>query len=262
MATPTSLDALPHQMLDRILDRCLSGEPGPLAVLVTGSFATGRATPQSDLDLTVLLGGEPATGYQTWFESRPGRILHVSTDFQRLDDWLRRAQQPANWSLGFPAETAGRLIWATEEARAILPDPPNLRQPAGDTELEDFLEGAMKTRRAITTDDWLGARFHAHSMAMLTPRLLIPLNPERRVTDRRDALDAALSLPIAPEHYREDLIACLGLTALPDCAFANAAKRLPEVMLAFLRERAPEIDQQPWLARYLRDGTLERHLRL
>ncbi len=65
---------------------------------------------------------------------------------------------------------------------------------------------------------------------------MIALNPERWVRDRRDALDAALSLPVAP--------AC----------------RLPLELLAFLRKRKPDVDPQPDVARYVADGTFERHL--
>jgi hypothetical protein len=32
------------------------------------------------------------------------------------------------------------------------------------------------------------------------------------------------------------------------------------MMFSFLRERLPDVDDQPWLTRYLSDGTLERHL--
>ncbi|HLJ65992.1 MAG TPA: nucleotidyltransferase domain-containing protein [Chloroflexota bacterium] len=260
MAVPSALDTLPPQLLERILQRCLEGEVEPLAVLVTGSYAANRATPQSDLDLTTLLRGEPETGYRTWFEDRPGRMLHVSVDFQQLESWLRRAGEPADWSLGFPTVTVGRMLWARPEARAALPDPPDLCCPAGEPELEDFVEAAMKTRREIAAGDRHAARWYAHRMAVLAPGLLVPLNPERRVGDRREAMEAALSLTIAPANYREDLIACLGLEAVPRAAFELSSRRLPAEMLAFLREHCPDISPQPWLSRYLRDGTLARHL--
>lgn len=260
MDVPSSLPTLPATLLNRILDRCRTCESDPLAVLATGSYAAGRAVPQSDLDLTTLLRREPATGYRTWFEDRPGRPLHVSAGFEPLSGWLQRYDEPHEWSFGFPTETAAVFLWATDEARAALPDPPTLRRPAAGPELEDFVEASSKVRRAVAHADMPAARLHAHDMATLAPRLLIPLNPARRVSDRRDAMDAVLALPIAPTHYRADMIASLGLEGVSDDRFIQSALRLPAEMLPFLRERCPGVDGQPWLAEYLRDGTLERHL--
>jgi hypothetical protein len=47
---------------------------------------------------------------------------------------------------------------------------------------------------------------------------------------------------------------------LGDAEVAAAADRLARGLLAFLRERRPDIDPQPELARRLGDGTLERQL--
>ena len=88
------------------------------------------------------------------------------------------------------------------------------------------------------------------------------MNDEVVVRDRRDTLGAALSLQLAPEHYRGDLTVCLGLVQASDERVAQAALRLGQELLAFLRERKPDIDPQPDIARYLADGTLERHLGL
>jgi phosphoribosyl-AMP cyclohydrolase len=235
-------------------------EPDPLAVLVTGSYATGKAMPDSDLDLMGLYRGEPSIGYRTWFEDRPEQPLHVSAGARSLEAWRQESLEPADWSLGFPTQEAARFVWTTDAARAALGDPPDVRRPAGTPELEDFLEAAIKVKRALTRHDRVGARWHAHDMALLAPRLLLRINPERRVTDRRDALRAALSLPTAPERYAADLAVCLGLESASDKSFEEAALRLPRALLAFLRKRLPDVDDQPWLTRYLSDGTLERHL--
>src|SRR5206468_745916 len=77
------------------------------------------------------------------------------------------------------------------------------------------------------------------------PRLLRPLNPERRVTGTRDALRAALEMPVVPQGYREDLTLCLGLQGASDEEVATAAVRLATAILAFLRERMPDVDRQP-----------------
>jgi hypothetical protein len=101
---------------------------------------------------------------------------------------------------------------------------------------------------------------YARCAALLAPRLVLPLNDEVVVHDRRDALDAALSLRVVPEHYREDLSVCLGLVPADDDSVRDSALRLAGELLAFLRERGPGVDDQPDIARYLVDGTLERHL--
>jgi hypothetical protein len=135
-----------------------------------------------------------------------------------------------------------------------------MRRPPASVELEDFVECATKVQRAASAGDHLGARWHAQGLAGYTPRLLRPLNPERPVTDIRDALRAALDLGVAPPHYREDLQVCLGLHPTDDRGVVAAARRLALDTLALLRERMPDVDRQPDLALYLADGTLERHL--
>lgn len=247
-------------LIDRIIRRLLTLEPNPLAILVTGSYARGTATVGSDLDLTTVLSAEPSIGYRTWFEDTGAEPLHISAGFTSLREWYADTNEPARWSLGFPTRTAARYLWGAEGIEATLGDPPDICCPAASPELEDFVEGAMKTRKALTAGDLMGARWHAHAMAVLAPTLLLSLNQERRVTDRRDALDAALSLPVAPPGYRRDLTICLGLQSSNNTTFAAAARHLPAAMLPFLREHAPEVDPQPWIARYLADGTLERHL--
>ena len=79
--------------------------------------------------------------------------------------------------------------------------------------------------------------------------------------DRRDALDAALTLAIAPDNYATDLTTCLGLASASAAEVKAGVSRLGSDLLAFLREHAPDAEQ-PELARYLTEGTLERHLGL
>lgn len=248
---------VPQHVCDDVLERALGYEDAPLAALVSGSYAQGRAELDSDLDLIVLTAVEPAESYRTWFVARPERPLHVSAAFETLAAWLRRFDEPANWSLGLPTDTPTPFLWSTPRAGEALGEEPVLRRPAGEPELEDFVEAAVKVRRAIRHREVPRARWHARSMAELAPRLLLSLNPEVRAVHRWDAVQKALALPVSPEHYREDMEVCLGLMPGDEERFTEAGKRLPREMLAFLRERAPDVDRQPWLAKYLRDGTLQ-----
>lgn len=255
-----TLDDLPLGLLGRVVDRLREVEPAALGVLVTGSYATGRATRQSDLDVTVLTAVPSQGHYRTWFEPRPDAPLHVSAGAQALEDWVEEGQTAADWALGFPTEEVAVWAWATDAARAVLGDPPVMRRPPLSPELEDFLECATKVKRAAAAGDAVGARWHAHDLGCYVPRLLRPLNPERRVTTVRDSLQASLELTVVPVGYSDDLMLCLGLCQADDRAVASAALRLATSILSFLREHQADVDLQPDLSHYLADGILERHL--
>ena len=254
------LDSLPSGLLEHMAATLRQHEPAAVAVIATGSYAAGKATLYSDLDLTVLTAVMPNGHYRTWFEPREPLPLHISAGAAALESWVAEGATPADWALGFPTYEAAVFLWSTDAARAVLGEPPITCRPAASPELEGFLECATKVRSAVARGDFLGARWHAHDLGSYAPGLLIPLNPERLVADRRDALQAALDLPIAPLMYRQDLLACLGLLPLDDKTLSDAAVRLARAMLAFLREHAPDIDAQPYLSRYLADGSLERRL--
>jgi Nucleotidyltransferase domain len=245
--------------LERVVERLLALEPEATAVLLTGSYAKGTATVTSDLDLMALTPF-PRVGYRTWFEERGAAPLQVSAGATTADLWVAKATTPSRWSFGFPAINAAVYLWAEEETRGRLGDDPSLKHPAAGPELEDFVEFVLKAKRRARAGDDLGLRLFAQEAASLAPGLLIPLNDERIVHDRRDALDAARNLAVAPPTYTEDLTTCLGLTSKTDDELNAALGRLGKDLLAFLRSRAPDVDKQPDLPRYLADGTLERQL--
>lgn len=248
-------------LLERIVGRVLELEPATIAILVSGSYAKGTADELSDLDLQVVTAASPRSPYRMWFEDRPGRDpLHVSPSVKSLDAWLRKRSEPQDWAFGLPVEHVARYVWATAEARQSLGDPPTNLHPPAEPELEDFVECAGKVLRCGAAGDAPGVRFFARLLAQLAPRLLLSLNDVTLVHDPREALDVALSLRVAPEHYRDDVPACLGLIAVDDDRAYASAVRLSRELLAFLREHAPHADPQPDIARYLADGTLERHL--
>lgn len=248
-------------LLERIVGRLFELEPSTVAVLVSGSYAKGLADESSDLDVQVVTTDPPRSPYRMWFEERQGASpLHVSPSVKSLEDWLRKRDEPQDWAFGFRVEHVTRYVWVTADARTALGDPPTNAHPPAEPELEDFVEYAGKVRRCHAKGDVVGTRFFAHMLAHLAPRLVQSVNEDVFVHDPREALDAALSLPIAPEHYREDMSACLGLILLEEDRAYVSAMRLARELLAFLRERKPDADPQPDIARYLADGTLERHL--
>jgi phosphoribosyl-AMP cyclohydrolase len=256
------IEGLDGALVERVVGQLYALEPEATAVLLTGSYVTGTAVVASDLDL-VAITPSPRVAYRTWFEEQVGvPPLHISASATTADAWLAKATSPARWSFGFPAIAAAAYLCTDDQTRTKLGNHPSLRHPPAGPELEDFLDFVLKAKRAARTGDELGLRWFAHCAAALAPTLLLPSNQERIVRDRRDALDAALTLPVAPATYAADLPVCLGLTLASGGEMSAAVARLGSELLAFLRERTPNVDAQPELTRYLADGTLERHLGL
>jgi len=248
-------------LLELVVARLRELEPSAVAVLVEGSYARGTADEFSDLDVRVVVPNETSGPYRMWFEERPGgKLLHVSPGVRSFESWLAERDETWDWALGFPVLNEVRYAWATEEARTLLGDPPSYIQPRRPPQLEVFVESLAKAGRASKRGDGKSIRLFARNAALLAPRLLGSINETVVIRNRREALDAALSFRIAPEHYREDASVCLGLVPADDDAVRGAAFRLGRELLAFLRERRPDVDPQPDIAEYLADGTLERHL--
>ncbi len=254
------VDGLDGTLIEGAVAQLCALEPDATAVLLTGSYAKGTASVTSDLDLTTITPS-PRVAYRAWFVARAEAApLHVSAAATTADAWLARMTTPARWSFGFPAINAAVYLRTDARTRTRLGDDPSLRHPAAAPEVEDFLDLVIKAKRAASDGDQLGLCWFAQAAAALAPTLLIPINEPRIVSDRRDALDAAISLTIASSNFADDLVVSLGLTPAPGESVKAAITRLAKELLAFLRERRPDVDDQPEIARYLTDGTLERHL--
>ncbi len=237
------------------MSRIREEEPDAVGVFAFGSYAQGTAEPWSDLDLQIVTLAAPRVLYRTWFVGD----LHVSAGAKSTDALRGLRAVPADWSLGFAVEGPGAWVWSTAAAVAAVGDPPGFRHPPGGPGLEDFVEWCAKALRA---SDPLVLRVAAHGMGETAPVLLHGLNAPQTVRNRVEAVRAALGLAVAPDGWADDLAALLAVVPADDAQVRAAAERLAGGVLALLRERAPGVDPQPELARYLADGTLERHLGL
>ena len=219
-----------------------------------GSYARGNATPASDLDLHGILRVPPRVGYRTWFAGD----LHVSFGFAELRALQRILSRPGDWSLKLPSAIPGVWALADDEVRRAFGDPPDFSRPAGEPELEDFVEWSAK---ALGAGDSLALRLAARGAGEEAPALLFELNEVRPVDSRAGAVRAACSFSLAPDGWRDDLQVLLGLTVAPDARVREAVERVARGVLRLLRESGSRVgDGQPELTRYLHDGTLERHL--
>lgn len=248
------------------VDRLRREVPDAVAVILKGSHAKGDAGVHSDVDFDVLVDGEPHEAYLASFEETPeGRLQHISIAVQDLAGWLAEADEPVSWAYGLPAAETTRLLWARDETLRARLDHPHRMHPPEPLELEDFIEAWGKIRNAFAKGDDLAMRIAGQKLARLCPGLLRPLNTEVSPSNRREAMRAALDLPVAPPGYRDDLLRCFGLSpdAVPMQELHDAAQRLTFGTVALLREHAAIAEDalEQELFTYLTDGTLERYIR-
>jgi phosphoribosyl-AMP cyclohydrolase len=256
-----------EHLLARWAERLRREEPRAVAVLCHGSYARGAAEAHSDLDLDVISDGEPEAGYRSAFEELPGgRLLHVTIAGYSLEGWLEQFAAPAEseeWAFFLPARQAARLLWATPAAREQLSGRVTLEVAAA-PQLQDLLESAGKARNAWARGDELGLRLAAQDLALRCPALVALMNPAQAVDTRREALQAALDLPVAPPGYRDDLLVCLGLSGRATAAqeVQDAALRLALGIVAALQARPDTVAGrvEPGLPEALADGRLLRLL--
>lgn len=248
------------------VDRLRQEVPGIVAVILKGSHALGTAGAHSDVDFDVLVDGESHDEYLVFFEEdRNGRLRHISVAVQDLAGWLSEANEPVGWAYGLPAAETTRLLWMRDERLRAQLDHPARMHPPEPPELEDFIEAWGKIRNAFAKSDDLAMRIAGQKLARLCPGLLRPMNPEVFPANRREAMRAALDLPVAPEGYRDDLPRCFGLSddAVTMQDLHDAAKRLAFGTISLPREHAESLENllEADLFAYLVDGTLERYIR-
>ena len=249
--------------LETWVERLRGLYPNTVAILLAGSHARGEAGPHSDVDLRVVQS-HGVTGYPVFFEpTADGRLRHISVDLTTLDEWEGEGDEPADWALFLPTEQVERLVWATPDVAARLGPTPTKRQPAGDPQVEDFLEYASKVKNALRAGDSLALRWAAHGQARLAPGLLAALNPPVRAQTAVHALKLALDFPVAPPGYRQAMLVCLGLDdqGHTDAEVAQASRALALGVFRLLRERDGIGIAEADLRQALLDGTLEQYLK-
>lgn len=260
----TSHEGSNGQFITAWTDRLREEIPGTVAILLKGSHARGDAGPHSDIDFDVLVDGPETERYPLWIEpDASGRLRHISVAVQDLAGWLRDAGEPEPWAYGLPVREPMRLLWAATPDLEGRLDRSWREHPPEEPEIEDWFESFGKMRNAAERGDELGLRLAAQGLGRYTPTLLRPLNPEVWATSPRSALDLVLAFLVAPEGYRDDLPACLGLTGAATTGdLLAASERIVTGTLALLASNldaiAPLIGQD--IAGYLRDGTLERYV--
>jgi phosphoribosyl-AMP cyclohydrolase len=258
-----SLGNLAAGLTDRVVASCRDREPGTTGILVHGSYATGRARPESDLDLAIFIAGPPTVHHRTWFEEREGQLpLHISARSDlTVEIWKGEAMTPADWALGIPVELAYVWLWPGDGyLRNTLGDNPVVQKPGAAPEVEDMVDALLKARSAVVTGDSIGLRLAAQDAVRFAAPCVAALNMPEQARDPRSALTTILGLPVAPLGWSDDVVTCLGLSSRSDQEVAAAVERLVRGVLRLLRETDPYVDPQPDIARYLIDGTFERIL--
>lgn len=257
-----TLADLGEELIARIIDSCRSREPSIAAVLVHGSYATGVAHPESDLDLDLFVS-EPAVHYRTWFESRGEQApLHVSARCDlTLKTWEHEANEPEQWSLGLPVRLVHRWLWCGDpDLATALGDDPVVAKPGGSPEIEDMVDAVLKMRRHAHAADDVGVRLEAQTAARCAAPTVGALNDSAPATDPRSAIEGVVSLPVAPRGWGPDFLTAAGLAHASVDQVLEATNRLVIGTLRLVREVDPAVDDQPDIERYVRDGTLERLL--
>ena len=154
------------------------------------------------------------------------------------------------------------MLWCPDPALRGKLDLPFRERPAAAPELEDTVEAFGKMRNAHRTGDRIALRLAAQSLGEGSVGLLRLINPLVRPGTRQQALDAALTFPLAPAGYRDDLLSCLGLADVPlspdDLLIAGRRVIVGVVDLLHSREATLDGVIEEDLLGYLRDGRLRR----
>jgi Nucleotidyltransferase domain len=244
-------------------ERLRDEEPNAVAVVLTGSYARDEAAANSDVDLQMVLRGEGEAHYRTLLVEHDGRLVHLSIGYRSLASWLALGDEPATWSFSLPTRGPARVLWAAADLAEQFS--PVIERPAGDPELEDFIEGVAKVANAARAGDELALRLAAHDLVDECVSVVARLSSPHPVATRLEALRAALALPSVPEGYADDVLVCLGFTGRATSAEEVRASvmRLAEGVVQLLASAGRDAldEQSPEFPRYVADGSLLRYVR-
>ena len=253
-----------ERFVERWVQRLRAEVPDAVAVFVGGSWLRGDAGPLSDVDFDIVVPAGPRDEWPAWFDQDGGRLVCVSTWIRDIDGWLAAQRQPQEWAFGLSCVDQARLCWAADDAWRQRLDRTPVVYPPGEPEIDHFEGDAGKVANAWVAGDAEGLRLAAQDLARAVVSLLRPLNPVPPVRGRREALRVLLDFEVAPDGYRDDMLACLGLADRyvdGDALYASASRLVRgvlDLLDAHLDTVAPLVPADA--AAHLRDGTLRRYL--
>lgn len=248
-----------QDFVEGFVDRLRAEYPDAVAVVLMGSHARGQASQWSDIDFDVLVSAPEVEEYRTWIEPVEERLVHISAAVESLDAWLTDASEPSPWSLGFPTIETTKLLWAIDDEHRLQLDHPYKTHPTHEIEIEDTMEALGKMRNALGRGDHIGVYRNATKLATLIPTMLVPINPPVAVANSRQAIDAVLAIPNAPDGFAQDWLYCMGYVDIrtPEGVLETAA-RMFNGALAMLPDDADMVGQD--FARMIADGMLAAYL--
>ncbi len=257
-----------EDLLAGLVPELLLLEPSAVAVLLFGSFARGNRGPFSDLDVRIVTRGSPLERDRMRVLPVEGSLLHVSIGARALEEIVAEASDPEEWPgveyrylAAVPLWQDGDEVLATihEAIRAACPSPQALWRTA-DHDIESLLEKLAKAKNAAARLDAPALFANTAQVALLSARLLRPLNPPWTSLDAATIPQAFTTWRHEPSGAEWDARLCLGFQEEPRTLSATllSALRLTTGTLAFLRAHRELLPLGASLAGLLSDGTLER----
>jgi Nucleotidyltransferase domain len=154
-----------EEFVRRWVHRLRQEAPGVVAVFLAGSHVRGNAGPSSDLDFDVLVAGGPRDELPAWFDIDGSRTVRVEAWVRDLDQWLASQQESQDWAFGRAAAEPLRLCWVADGPWRARLERSRLLHPAGEPELDHFLDDLGKVANAHGRGDELALRLAAQDLA-------------------------------------------------------------------------------------------------
>jgi len=251
---------LSEEFVARCVERLRRDVPDAVAIRFGGSQLHGDAGPYSDVDFDVWVPEGPRDEWPSWLDSDGGRLVRVSSWIRDVDAWLADRGEPQAWAFCLPCADRARLCWYADESWRERVTSAESTFPAGPPEIDHFEGYAGKVANAWHAGDELALRLAAQDLAGSVISVLQPLNPRPPVHSRRGALDTVLGYDVVPDGYRDDLLACLGLTGNSTAGglYASACRLIRGALELLDTHMSTFVELSPESSAALRNGTLRR----